>query len=90
MINWFKTMQARDKVQCITLPKLMNVVICPYTAVKQLRELYPFTSSTFLLQKSTQHGLIPLTDHKVRKVLKGISLALGLQSSYFTFHAPRR
>ena len=87
---WSKTMQSRDKVQCITVPKLENKVICPFRAVKKLHALYPFTSTTSLLQVPSHQGLIPLTDSKMRKILKSINLALDLESNYFTFHNLRR
>ena len=90
IIKWSKTMQNRDKVQCITVPKLKNKLICPFRAVKRLQSLYPFTSSTSLLQVSAPQGFIPLTDSKMRKILKSISLSLDLQSNYFTFHDLRR
>ena len=69
MIKWSKTLQTRDKVQCITLPKLKNRAVCPYRAVKNLRKLYPFTSTTSLLQISNHVGLLRLTNSRVRKVL---------------------
>ena len=83
-------MQTRDKVQCITVPKLQNKVICPFRAVKKLQTLYPFTSSTSLLQVPSHQGLIPLTDSRMRKILKSINLSLDLQPNYFTFHDLRR
>ena len=86
IIKWSKTMQTRDKVQCITVPKLKNKVICPFRAVKKLQSFYPFSSSTSLLQVPAQQGLIPLTDSRMRKILKSINLSLDLQSNYFTFH----
>ena len=90
MIKWSKTMQTRDKVQCITVPKLKNKLICPFRAVRDLQVLYPFSSSTSLLQISSHQGLIPLTDSKMRKILKSINLSLGLEPNYFTFHDLRR
>ena len=84
--KWSKTMQTRDKIQCITVPKLKNKIICPFRAVRALQTLYTFASSTSLLQIPSHQGLIPLTDSKMCKVLKSINLSLGLEPSYFTFH----
>ena len=89
-IKWSKTMQSRDKVLCITVRKLENKVICPFMAVKKLCTLYPFTSTTSLLQVPSHQGLIPLTDSRMCKTLKSINLALDLESNYFTFYDLRR
>ena len=35
-IKWSKTFQTRNKVQCITLPKLHDHCICPFRALKEL------------------------------------------------------
>ena len=90
IIKWSKTMQTRDKVQCITVPKLKNKVTCPFRAVRDLQALYPFTSLTSLLQVPSHQGLIPLTDSKMRKILKSINLSLDLEPNYFTFHDLQR
>ena len=90
LIKWTKTNQTRDKVQCITLPRLKNSLLCPHKALKSLYKLYPMSSSTSLFQIRTSQGWIPLTDSRVRKTLKSINLALGLTSSYHTFHDFRR
>ena len=90
LIKWSKTIQTRDKVQCMTLPKLKNKLICPYRALKALFKLYPMSSSLSLLQLPTRQGLNPITDSKVRKVMKRIILTLELPANYFTFHDLRR
>ena len=43
-----------------------------------------------LLQLSSQQGLNPMTDSRVRKFFKRINIALDLPSNYFTFHDLRR
>ena len=90
MIKWSKTMQSRDRVQCVTIPKLKNKVICPYRALKQLFKLYPMSGTSPLFQVSTANGLVPLSDSKVRKALKMINIHLGLRPNFFTFHDFRR
>ena len=65
MINWSKTIQTRDRIQCVTLPKIHNKVIYPYRALNT----YPISCYTFLLQIPSKQGLNPLTDCRVRKVL---------------------
>ena len=54
-------MQTRDRVQCLTLPKLNDMLLCPYTAVKALFSLYPMSATTSLLQIPVSSGYIPLT-----------------------------
>ena len=86
MIKWSKTMQTRDRVQCVTIPKLRNKVICPYRALRQLFKLYSLSYDSPLFQIQKSHGWIPLTDSKVRKALKIINSHLGLRPNFFTFH----
>ena len=83
-------MQTRDAIQVISLPKVSNYVICPYKALKALRKLYPLTSSTSVFQIATSSGWQPVTDSRVRKALKSINLALGLNPHFFTYHSFRR
>ena len=86
MIKWSKTMQTRDRVQCVTIPKLRNKVICPYRALRQLFKLYSLSYDSPLFQIQKSHGWIPLTDSKVRKALKISNSHLGLRPNFFTFH----
>ena len=39
LLKWTLTTHTRDKIQCITLPKLQNKLICPYIALKGLFKL---------------------------------------------------
>ena len=82
--------QTRDKVQCLTLPKLKIRIICPYRALKKIFKLYPMSADSSLLQLPSQYGFHPLTDSHVRKFLKRINIALNVPSNYFTFHDLRR
>ena len=90
LIKWSKTIHSRDAVQCITLPKLQNVTICPYSALKALFHLLPMSAHTSLFQVPTPSDLNPLTDSRVRKVLKVTNQTLGFHPSHFTFHDFRR
>ena len=86
MIKWSKTMQTRDKVQCVTLPKLEIKTICPFRAMKSLFKLYPMSPASSLLQIHNALGLNPLIDSRVRKALKTINVHLGFPPNFFTFH----
>ena len=90
LIKWTKTIQQRDTVQCITLPKLRDNSICPFIAIKSLFNLYPMSPHASLFQVSTPSGLVPLTDSRVRKTLKNINRKLGYNPAHFTFHDFRR
>ena len=90
LIKWSKTMQNRDAVQVISLPKVSNRAICPYRALRALNKLYPMSDSDSVFQISTSSGWQPLTDSRVRKTLKSINMTLGLDPSFFTYHSFRR
>ena len=90
LIKWSKTIQQRDTVQCITLPKLRDSSICPFMAIKALFNLYPMSPHTFLFQIPTPSALVPLTDSRVRKSLKIVNKKLGFHPAHFTFHDFRR
>ena len=89
LIKWTKTLQNRDKVHIISLPRLRSR-ICPVKALKQLSKLYTFSSSTSLFQYKNNKVWLPMTDSKVRKCLKYINVKLGLHPSFYTFHSFRR
>ena len=90
IIKWSKTIHTRDRIQCVTLPKLRSKGICPYRAFKSLFKLYLMSSHTSLLQISSRQGLNPLTDSRVRKAFKHINISLGYRPGYFTFHDLRK
>ena len=90
MIKWSKTMQTRDEVQIITLPRLTDPELCPRTALKNLKKLYQFSDKTSLFQYHSPSGWCPMIDSKIRNILKSINLKLGLNLSHFTFHSFRK
>ena len=90
LLKWTKTIQNRDTVQLICLPKLKNPVICPFRALKAISKLYPSSAVTSVFQVYGNTGWQPLTDTKVRKGLKTVNVALGLNPHFFTFHSFRR
>ena len=90
LLKCSKILQTRDKVQCITLPKLHYHCICPFRALKELFQLYPMSSHSSLFQLPSPGGSSPLTDSRVRKTLKIVNLKLGFHSAFFTFHDFRR
>ena len=80
----------KDKVQVVSMPKVANRAICPYRALKALAKLYPMTDSECAFQSKMPSGWQPLTDTRVRKVLKSTNMTLGLHSHFFIYHCFRR
>ena len=87
LIKWSKTMQTRDAVQVISLPRVTNRAICPYKALKTLKKLYPMTEMHAVCQVRKPSGWQPLTDTRVRKALNSINITLGLDPHFFTYHS---
>ena len=87
LIKWSKTMQNRDAVQVISLPKVSNRAICPFRALKALKKYYPMTAMHSAFQINTSGGWQPLTDSRVRKALKSINMTLGFDPDFFTYHS---
>ena len=85
-IKWSKTMQTRDAVHILTLPRLVDKMLCPRSALKALQYLYGFDNHTPLFQWQGLAGSSPLIDSTVKKTLKKINMALGLNPSHFSFH----
>ena len=90
LIKWSKTIQTRDVVQVVSLPKLKNKLICPFQALKALFSLYPMSADHSAFQVKTQSGWQPITDSKIRKCLKSINMTLGLNPHFYTFYSFRR
>ena len=87
LIKWSKTMQDRNTVQVISLPRVSNRAICPFKALRALSRLYPMTETHPVFQVKMPSGWQPLTDSRVRKALKSINMALGLNPHFFTYHS---
>ena len=49
IIKWSKTIQTRDRIQCVSLLKLQNKAICPYSSLKTLYKSYPMLTSVWVL-----------------------------------------
>ena len=81
ILKWSKTIQTRDKVVFLSLPKLSDHLICPFRALKSLFKAYPMSSETSLFQINTSQGSNPVTDSNVRKTLKNINI----KSRFFHF-----
>ena len=90
LIKWSKTIQTRDVVQVVSLPKLQNKLICPFRALKALASLYTMSADHSAFQVKTQSGWQPITDSQIRKCLKFINMTLDLNPHFYPFHSFRR
>ena len=90
IVKWSKTMQNRDSVHYVTLPRLKGSSICPFDAIRKCMKLYNPQPNEPLFQIFTAGAWAPLTDTKIRKCLSRLNVKLGFTPGFFTFHSFRR
>ena len=90
LVKWSKTLQSRDEVKIITLPRLAYKVICPYLALRAVTQLYAPTANQPLFQTYSNQKYQPMTDSRVCKALSRIVQLMGLPKGFYTFHTFRR
>ena len=86
-IEWSKTLQYRDKVHTITLPKLKHSPLCPVKALKTAIKAYNPTPNESLFQVPAAGVWQPLMDSRIRKVLSKLNVKLGVAPNHYTFHS---
>ena len=89
IIKWSKTLQTRDKIHVITVPKLSCPLLCPVTALQKAIAMYNPAPQDPLFQIKTAKGWVVLIDSRIRKVLAKLNVKMGLAPSYFTFQTFR-
>ena len=88
-LKWSKTMQNRDKIYTIVLPKLYPSVLCLVTALKKaLAEYNPAPYDPFF-QVRTSQGFKCVTETKLHEVLSQLNVNLGFHPLHFSFHTFR-
>ena len=70
LLKWSKTMQTRDKVVFLALPRLSDHLICPFGALKSLFKAYPMSSGTFSFRLLLPRVQILLLAQMLGKFLK--------------------
>ena len=90
IIKWPKTIQNRDSLHFITLPRVRTSHLCPYKAIRAALQLYEPTDNEPLFQYYTAGKWLPLTDTRIRKCLSKLNVQFGYPPHHFTFHAFRR
>ena len=89
-IKWSKTMQTRDKVHVVVLPRLLGSPLCPVRALQKSIKLYSPAPDSPLFQIYTNSTWVVVTDSRIRKVLAKLNIKMGFPKNYFTFHTFRR
>ena len=89
-LKWSKTMQTRDRVHTIVLPKLGYSILCPGNTLKWAFAVYSPGHNDPLFQVFTRSGFQLVTESRLRKVLSKLNVRLGLDSHHFTFHVFKR
>ena len=90
LVKWSKTIQSRDNVARVVIPKLPGSKLCPVTALSNMLHLVPGSNNDPLFAIFKANKWSPLTDSMVKKHLKRVLLLLQLQLHNFTFHTFRR
>ena len=89
-MKWSKTMQSRDKIHTIILPRLALSPLCPVSALKTAISMYSPALQALLFQIKTGKSFMIVTESRLRKELSKLIVRLGFPPSYFTFHSFRR
>ena len=61
-LNWTKTLQSRDKVHIVMVPKLCSQLLCPVKALIQAFAIYNPSANIPLFQMVTNSQWKPLID----------------------------
>ena len=65
-IKWSKTLQTRDKVHVVTVPKLTSPLLCPVNALQEAIALYNPAPQDPLFQIHTSGGWVVLIDSRIK------------------------
>ena len=89
-VKWSKTLQTRDRIHMVTLPRLHGSLLCAVKALKTIIRVYNPNPHSPIFQRNTSAGLVVVTDSKIRKILSKLTRRLGFPPGHFTFHTFRR
>ena len=89
LLKWSKTMQGKNDIKLITVPRIYNSILGPVTALSNLLALTPKGSNLPLFQVKVNQTWVPLTDSKVRRHLSLLLTKLKLENAGYTFHTFR-
>ena len=89
-LKWSKTIQSRDKVHVVVVPRLRSRLTCPVKAMQEAIAMYNPSPTSPFFQIFVGNKWKVLIDSRIRKVLAKINIKMGLTSNYFPFHTFRR
>ena len=89
-LKWSKTIQTRDRIHVVTLPRPKGSPLCPVRALKLLLRAYNPSFNHPLFNITTSSGFQVLTDTRIQTFLAKMNFKMGLPSNHFTFHTFRR
>ena len=90
VIKWSKTIQTRDRVYVLSLPRIPGSNLCPHRACRAALKLYSPANNDPLFQFPVADKWQVLTDTRIRKCLSKIYSKMGYTSNHYTFHSFRR
>ena len=88
-IKWSKTLQTRDKVHILILPRL-KLSLCLVRELKKAISVYKPTGNQPLFHIYSHRGWQVVLDSRIRKVLTKLNVKMGYAPHHFTFHTLRR
>ena len=89
-VKWSKTLQTRDRIHLVTLPRLPGSPLCRVKALKKVLKLYNPHPDSPLFRIQTTSGWVVVTDNKIIKVLSKLNIKLRFLRGLVTFHTFRR
>ena len=90
VIKWSKSIQARDSIHYLTLPRIKGSFLCPLAACKAALKLCMPSQQKPLFQIKIECFWQPLTESRTRKCLARLNVKTGLCPNHFTFLEFRR
>ena len=89
IVKWAKAMQGSTKHQVVQIPSLPTSPLCPVRALKTVLSS-PAPSSSPLFTSPPPSPSVPITAPMVTSTLARLLSSMGLNPSYYGFHAFRR
>ena len=90
ILKWSKTLQNQNQFKVIHLPFLGSSPLCPISALQVMCSSIPASKNSPLFCAPQGLGVVPLTQSKVRKMLRALVLSMGLDPEIHSFHTFRR
>ncbi|KAL9972505.1 hypothetical protein ACROYT_G018824 [Oculina patagonica] len=89
-IKWTKTLQHKDRLLLVPLPRIPGSALCPVSASVQYFTLVPAPDSAPFFSIPSHGSLRPLTHDVFSKAIKSHISSIGLSPSNFSPHSFRR